>query len=89
MTATTLGQDDNEIIYDWNRVGFDRSLTDNPVMLLDETLRDGIQSPSVVDPDIADKVRSLVRRTQRERSRTILHPSHSSRSDFPIDSPGT
>jgi len=57
MNDTT--RDEDEIIYDWNRVGFDRNLTDKRVMLLDETLRDGIQSPSVVDPDVEDKIRIL------------------------------
>lgn len=55
MTEEKQGRDEQSVIYDWNRVGFDRSLTDGTVMLLDETLRDGIQSPSAVDPDVEDK----------------------------------
>jgi 2-isopropylmalate synthase len=47
--------ENGEIIYDWNRVGFAGPLTDHRVTLLDETLRDGIQSPSAVDPPIEDK----------------------------------
>ncbi len=51
---------DDDIIYDWNLVGFDAPLTGEPVELLDETLHDGVQSPSVIDPDVHDKV-ALVR----------------------------
>ena len=57
MTIETM--EGSEIIYDWNKIGFGRNLSDKPVMLLDETLRDGIQSPSVVDPGIEDKIQIL------------------------------
>lgn len=50
---------EGEIIYDWNRIGFAGPLTESRVQLLDETLRDGIQSPSVVDPSIEDKIQIL------------------------------
>ena len=53
------GMTEGEIIYDWNRIGFAGPLTGNRVQLLDETLRDGIQSPSVVDPSIEDKIQIL------------------------------
>lgn len=49
----------SELIHDWNeqRDGFDyRSAR---VVLNDETLRDGLQSPSVVDPPMEAKVRLL------------------------------
>jgi 2-isopropylmalate synthase len=46
------------LIYDWNRVGAP-SVIDRPVMLDDETLRDGLQSPSVTSPSIDDKIRIL------------------------------
>ncbi|MDH5588552.1 MAG: LeuA family protein [Gemmatimonadota bacterium] len=48
------------MIYDWNEGegGFDWSSV-GPVQLDDETLRDGLQNPSVVDPPIADKIRLL------------------------------
>lgn len=51
---------DRELIYDWNEVGatFDWSAVDR-VELDDETLRDGLQNPSVVDPPLDDKVRLL------------------------------
>ncbi|HSR43397.1 MAG TPA: LeuA family protein, partial [Longimicrobiales bacterium] len=49
----------DELIYDWNAVdAFDWS-TVGTVALDDETLRDGLQSPSVVDPPIAEKIRLL------------------------------
>jgi isopropylmalate/homocitrate/citramalate synthase len=42
------------LIYDWNRVGED-FVPSQPIQLDDETLRDGIQSPSVTDPPIEQK----------------------------------
>ena len=46
-----------ELIHDWNRGATD----DRPplVMLDDETLRDGLQSPSVADPPVEKKVQLL------------------------------
>ena len=50
--------EDRELIYDWNSVEKHASLSPKRrVQFLDETLRDGIQSPSVVDPSIDDKLR--------------------------------
>ncbi len=51
---------DQELIHDWNRVegSFDWS-TVSGVELDDETLRDGLQSPTVVDPPIDEKIRLL------------------------------
>ena len=45
------------LIYDWNQV----APVPAPlrVMLCDETLRDGLQSPSVRAPSIAQKIRIL------------------------------
>jgi len=49
---------ETELIYDWNSVEKLTTLAPNrKVTFLDETLRDGIQSPSVVDPDIDDKLK--------------------------------
>jgi 2-isopropylmalate synthase len=42
----------DELIYDWNVKGDDADATPPRVMLDDETLRDGLQSPSVTDPPI-------------------------------------
>jgi 2-isopropylmalate synthase len=48
----------NELIYDWNSVEKVAPLSPKRrIQFLDETLRDGIQSPSVVDPSIDDKLR--------------------------------
>lgn len=49
---------DHELIYDWNSVEKVAPLSPKRrIQFLDETLRDGIQSPSVVDPTIEDKLR--------------------------------
>jgi 2-isopropylmalate synthase len=49
---------ESELIYDWNAVEKVAPLAHGrPVSFLCETLRDGIQSPSVVDPTISDKLR--------------------------------
>ena len=50
---------DSEIIYDWNTRGDALSPPLRPVQLFDETLRDGIQCPSITDPDIDAKLRIL------------------------------
>jgi len=46
------------LIYDWNTVDQSAEPT-TPVMLDDETLRDGLQSPSVRTPSIEQKIRIL------------------------------
>ena len=49
---------DHELIYDWNSVEKVAPISPKrKIQFLDETLRDGIQSPSVVDPSIDDKLR--------------------------------
>ena len=49
---------DHDLIYDWNSVDKVAPLSPRRrIQFLDETLRDGIQSPSVVDPAIEDKLR--------------------------------
>ncbi|HVH68779.1 MAG TPA: LeuA family protein [Gemmatimonadales bacterium] len=56
----TCIMDERELIYDWNRAaggGFD--WTRARVDLNDETLRDGLQSPSVRDPSLEVKKRLL------------------------------
>jgi isopropylmalate/homocitrate/citramalate synthase len=50
--------DEQELIYDWNLVG-ETERPDHPVALHDETLRDGIQGPSVRDPEVDVKLRFL------------------------------
>ncbi len=51
--------DDKKLIYDWNQVDCVSRAADKPVLLNDETLRDGLQSPTVQDPSIKDKIRLL------------------------------
>lgn len=49
----------SDLIYDWNSVERRSAVAVRGVSLLDETLRDGIQNPSVVDPKITDKLEIL------------------------------
>ncbi|MGH9539479.1 MAG: hypothetical protein ACRD3H_16255, partial [Terriglobales bacterium] len=49
----------SDLIYDWNQVDAARLRPAARVMLNDETLRDGLQSPSVRDPSIAEKIQIL------------------------------
>jgi len=51
--------DEKKLIYDWNSVDCSTRAADKPVLLNDETLRDGLQSPTVQDPSIKDKIRIL------------------------------
>lgn len=48
-----------EIIYDWNLKECISRLSSRSVELCDETLRDGIQSPSIRDPDLKTKHRMV------------------------------
>ena len=49
----------NDIIYDWNEVQRRGTVIQPGFQLVDETLRDGIQSPSVRNPDIDQKLEIL------------------------------
>lgn len=51
--------DHADLIYDWNVEGDRRAPLRRDVELDDETLRDGLQSPSVQTPSIDDKLRIL------------------------------
>ncbi|HTY06911.1 MAG TPA: LeuA family protein [Gemmatimonadales bacterium] len=51
--------DERELIYDWNAQGTPFDWSRARVDLNDETLRDGLQSPSVTDPDLETKRRLL------------------------------
>jgi 2-isopropylmalate synthase len=46
----------SELIYDWNRIHPASLRPVGHVLLNDETLRDGLQSPSVRDPSIQEKI---------------------------------
>ncbi len=49
----------SELIYDWNKVPGAEFRPAGRVLLNDESLRDGLQSPSVRDPSIAEKIEIL------------------------------
>jgi len=48
-----------ELIYDWNEIGRKGRLIPEGVTFFDETLRDGLQNPSVTDPGIEHKLKLL------------------------------
>jgi isopropylmalate/homocitrate/citramalate synthase len=56
MTMTIEAKD---LIYDWNVAGEHPEKPAKRIEFDDETLRDGLQSPSVTDPSIEEKVRIL------------------------------
>ena len=49
----------SDLIYDWNQIDSASIRPAGAVLLNDETLRDGLQSPSVRDPSIEEKIRIL------------------------------
>ena len=49
----------SELIHDWNQSGETSLRPAGRVLLNDETLRDGLQSPSVRDPSISEKIEIL------------------------------
>ncbi|BDG09758.1 LeuA family protein [Anaeromyxobacter paludicola] len=49
----------SEVVYDWNALEAPPALAERRFTLLDETLRDGCQSPSVREPALDDKLRLL------------------------------
>ena len=49
----------SELIYDWNNIHPASLKPIGPVLLNDESLRDGLQSPSVRDPSIQEKIQIL------------------------------
>ncbi|MEE2888311.1 MAG: LeuA family protein [Planctomycetota bacterium] len=58
MLQSTAMQRIEDLIYDWNTDGDDFQPS-KPVDLNDETLRDGLQSPSVSDPSVERKLELL------------------------------
>ena len=51
--------EEHELVYDWAKEGPHAFRAKGHVMIDDETLRDGLQSPSVTDPPVETKVRIL------------------------------
>ncbi len=47
------------LVFDWSTMGPDRFVARGRVAVQDETLRDGLQSPSVLDPPVETKIRLL------------------------------
>ena len=47
------------LVYDWNELARKGRIIAQGVTFFDETLRDGLQNPSVKDPDIGDKLKLL------------------------------
>ncbi len=50
---------EDNLIYDWNLAGHVPIPPGTQVLVNDETLRDGLQNPSIHDPEIADKIEIL------------------------------
>lgn len=48
-----------DLIYDWNEIGRKGRLIPKGISFFDETLRDGLQNPSVADPNIEEKLKLL------------------------------
>ncbi len=49
----------DELIYDWNLAGARPIAAGTRVLMNDETLRDGLQNPSITDPSIEEKIEIL------------------------------
>src|SRR2546423_9726374 len=50
----------SELIYDWNKVEPQLHKPDRHIGFDDETLRDGLQSPSVCEPPVDKKIELLI-----------------------------
>src|SRR5258708_32460732 len=59
MGAAGGSMQQNEWIYDWNLASPPLIPPGTKILLDDETLRDGLQNPSVHDPSIEEKIRIL------------------------------
>jgi len=51
--------DESQLIFDWAMAGPEQVVWPTGIMLDDETLRDGLQSPSITDPALETKVQLL------------------------------
>jgi 2-isopropylmalate synthase len=59
MSGDTEQTRQADLIYDWNELGRRGRLIPKDVTFFDETLRDGLQNPSVADPSIEAKLKLL------------------------------
>lgn len=57
--ALSPNQKSDELVYDWNEVARKGRVIPQGVEFFDETLRDGLQNPSVRDPNIEDKLKLI------------------------------
>ena len=64
MSEHSAASDHASLIYDWNELDRRGPILRRPPVFVDETIRDGIQSPSVRDPSIEQKM-ELVRLMDR------------------------
>jgi 2-isopropylmalate synthase len=56
---TTEGDRAENLVFDWNEVNRKGRILPKNASFFDETLRDGLQNPSVVDPGIEEKLKIL------------------------------
>jgi 2-isopropylmalate synthase len=62
MTPLTSGgasPQTSDLIYDWNEIARRGRIIDRDITFFDETLRDGLQNPSVRDPSIEPKLKLI------------------------------
>ena len=52
-------QKSDDLIYDWNEIARKGRIIPPEIEFFDETLRDGLQNPSVTDPNIREKIQIL------------------------------
>jgi 2-isopropylmalate synthase len=57
--ASARVQKSDDLVYDWNEIARKGRIIPPEIEFFDETLRDGLQNPSVTDPNIEDKIRIL------------------------------
>jgi 2-isopropylmalate synthase len=53
------GKGHEDYVFDWNEVNRKGRLTPRNTSFFDETLRDGLQNPSVIDPSVEEKLKIL------------------------------
>ncbi len=66
LDTASVFEREQQLLYDWNLVGGEFPAPTKPVELNDETLRDGLQSPSVLHPPV-EKKRELLHRMEALR----------------------
>jgi 2-isopropylmalate synthase len=55
----TVSDRASSLVYDWNEVSRKGRLIPKNITFFDETLRDGLQNPSVIDPPVEEKLKIL------------------------------